>query len=155
MAAEQGLSEAKVSLGVMLFKGIGVERDVVQSVRWTTEAAQQGNSLGQYNLGVLYRYGEAIPKDLVRALMWFDLAAIEGEEGAKASALDVAKFLTTEQREESKELCLDWIRSNYPDRNEDAPPRGIASRTISALGGLVFFLPVIALIGYLWHAFSH
>lgn len=154
-AADQGLAVAKANLGVMLFKGIGVERDIVQSVRWTTEAAHQRNSYAQQNLGVLYRDGNGVPLDLVQALMWFDLAMMEGSnEEAAAFALQVAEQLTAEQRVEAKQLALQWIASHHKDTTVTEVPHGLARRTVDALVGLWFYVPILALIAYLLHVFA-
>ena len=49
-AANQGESDAQVSLGFAYEKGDGVSKDLKQALAWYKKAAEQGNTIAQHNL---------------------------------------------------------------------------------------------------------
>ena len=76
--AHSGDADAQYRLGLMFERGLGVDVDMEQSVRWYLAAAEQGQPRAQNNLGVLYETGHGVPTDLVRALDWYRMAAEQG-----------------------------------------------------------------------------
>ena len=62
-AAEAGHAKAQANLGLCLFYGQGVERDVKQAIGWFVKAAEQGNAGAQAKLGDCYFHGEGIEQD--------------------------------------------------------------------------------------------
>jgi uncharacterized protein len=54
MAAEQGLANAQLNLGVMYDYGQGVPEDDAEAVKWYRMAAEQGLANAQFNLGYMY-----------------------------------------------------------------------------------------------------
>lgn len=75
-AAEAGLAPAQNSLGVMVYFGRGVPRDITAGVRWMERAARQGNPRAQRNLGWFHR---DIREDREQALYWYRQAADQGD----------------------------------------------------------------------------
>ncbi|KAF9150031.1 hypothetical protein DFQ26_001712, partial [Actinomortierella ambigua] len=59
-AAERGDATAQVTLGLMHYKGRGVEQSDVEAVKWYTKAASQGEPDGQVKLGLMYVKGRGI-----------------------------------------------------------------------------------------------
>jgi TPR repeat protein len=77
--ADQGNSDAQVTLGLMYDYGHGVERDPARAIEWYTRAAEQGIPLIQHDLGVKYFQGqEGIPQDYLEAAKWWEQAANAG-----------------------------------------------------------------------------
>lgn len=62
--------------------GVGVEQDVVLSLRYYRIAAEYGYDKAQRKLGVCYRSGIGVAQDYKMALYWFDKAAKQGNLSA-------------------------------------------------------------------------
>jgi hypothetical protein len=56
-AAENGLAEAQAQLAVVYLQGLGVPRNPVEALKWSTKAAEQGHPQGQFNIGAMYAMG--------------------------------------------------------------------------------------------------
>jgi hypothetical protein len=54
---------ARVFLGGVTKKGVGVDKDETKAVSWYTIAAQQGSENAQFNLGWCYHNGIGVEKD--------------------------------------------------------------------------------------------
>ncbi|MDH3257453.1 MAG: sel1 repeat family protein, partial [Nitrospinota bacterium] len=52
--ADRGISQAQYNVGLMFFKGVGVEQDYEEAYRWFLKSAEQGASNSQGFLGILY-----------------------------------------------------------------------------------------------------
>ena len=73
-AAEQGLAEAQLVLGLAYTEGEGVPQNDKEAVKWVRKAAEQGLAEAQLVLGRFYAEGENVPKHDQKAYMWFLLA---------------------------------------------------------------------------------
>jgi len=80
--AENGPS-ADFALGVMYYKGEGVERDRVTAAAFFRKAAEQGHVGAQYNLALMYNRGVAVPRDTREAARLYTLAAEQGFDKAQ------------------------------------------------------------------------
>lgn len=76
--AEQGCAPAQANLGILYYKGQGVERSPVQAAEWYRRAAQNGSATGQFNLAQLYAQGQGVPLDWTQATTWMEAAAKQG-----------------------------------------------------------------------------
>src|ERR1035438_1985783 len=76
--AEQGDSQAQVSLGNMYNNGQGVSKDYKEAARWYRLSAEQGYAPAQTILGFMYRDGRGVPQDPKEAVRWYRLAAEQG-----------------------------------------------------------------------------
>jgi TPR repeat protein len=76
--ADRGEPQAQFNVGVMFFKGIGVERDYEEAHRWFLKSAKQGASNSQGFLGILYEQGLGVSRDLEESLRWYTLAVRQG-----------------------------------------------------------------------------
>lgn len=81
--AEAGDRQAQYYLGVMLRKGLGIDRDLSAAANWFTKAAKQGQREAINTLATLYRLGEGMPQDHQQALRWYQEAAKFGFENAQ------------------------------------------------------------------------
>jgi TPR repeat protein len=82
-AANQGFAPAQQLLAQCLSEGIGVEKDVFQSVEWNKKAAEQGLAEAQYELAICYYNGVGVKRNESQALYWFAMAASQGLQEAK------------------------------------------------------------------------
>lgn len=76
--AEQGDSDAQVTLGLMYDYGHGVNRDQTTAIKWYTKAAEQGIPVVQHDLGVKYFQGNGVTQDYAKAADWWEQAANAG-----------------------------------------------------------------------------
>jgi TPR repeat protein len=82
-AADEGITGAQVSLGLMYFRGEGgVAKDNAEAVKWMRKAADHGDAMGQMYLGNFYLMGAGVEKDVTQGLKWFT----KGAEGGNAVA---------------------------------------------------------------------
>ena len=77
-AAELGLAEAAVSLGLLYQDGRGVEQDYGRARDLYTGPAQAGHARAQNNLGLLYVRGNGVAQDYELASQLFAAAAEQG-----------------------------------------------------------------------------
>lgn len=82
-AADQGLAEAELQLGLLYDHGDGVPQSFPQAAGWYRKAALQNNAGAQYNLGVLYERGEGVPQDYAQAADLYRRAATQGLASAQ------------------------------------------------------------------------
>jgi TonB family protein len=59
-AADRGNRDAEMQLGLLLEQGVGVPRNVIQSVQWYRKAAELGDRRGQSALAWAYFFGRGI-----------------------------------------------------------------------------------------------
>ena len=83
--ANSGDIQARYTLGWMYNKGIGLEKDLQQALRWYKSAAQSGHLEAQINLGWLYFQGKGIKKNLLQAIKWFKKAAHQDDSSAQVT----------------------------------------------------------------------
>jgi TPR repeat protein len=122
--AEQGNPEASYQLGILYYRGEGVQQDYAEAARWFEQAAGDGDADAQYNMGLMHANGQGVAKDLVRAHMWFTLAAagyakgagrdwaIRDPDWAVRNRNWSAAQLTPEEIAEAWRLIQDW-RANH------------------------------------------
>lgn len=77
-AAQSGLIEAAVSLGVMYQKGNGVAKDTSRARALYEQAVEDGNPRAMNNLGLLYAQADGVKQDYQRAAELFAQAAATG-----------------------------------------------------------------------------
>lgn len=82
-AANQGDTAAMVNLGNLYQKGLGVNQDYTQALKWYQQAADLGDRAAQGKLGLLHYFGLGVPIDYGMAAQWFQRAAEQGEPTAQ------------------------------------------------------------------------
>jgi len=85
-AAEDGDAAAQTAVGKRYKKGLGLERDDVNSARavmWLRKGAKQGNSTAMRSLAGLYKNGQGVNKDYSKAGMWFGRAQKREEQESR------------------------------------------------------------------------
>ena len=81
--AAQGDAAAQFKLGLIYYKGQGVQPDYLEALNWFKKAALQGHPLGQYNVGYMNEKGEGTPQDDVEAAKYYRQAAERGNRLAQ------------------------------------------------------------------------
>lgn len=89
-AADQKYPQAQFLLGMKLYDGVEVERDLKKAVNLFSDLAKAGNAKGQRMLGVMHMKGDALPQDDAKAAYWLK----KGAKGGDALAmLGLSKLL--------------------------------------------------------------
>jgi len=86
-AAEQGHAKAQACLGRLHDKGLGVNKDRAEAVRWYRLAADRdagGDAALQLKLGGMYQHGVHVEADAPEATRWYRKAAASDSAEAKA-----------------------------------------------------------------------
>ncbi len=76
--AEEGNSQAQITLGLMYDYGQGVDKDPSESLKWYRLAAEQGVPLVQHDLGVKYFQGQGVEQNYAEAAKWWEMSANAG-----------------------------------------------------------------------------
>lgn len=76
--AEEGNSQAQITLGLMYDYGNGVKKDPKESIKWYRMAAEQGVPLVQHDLGVKYFQGQGVEQNYLEAAKWWEMSANAG-----------------------------------------------------------------------------
>lgn len=79
LCAQDGDAEEQVQLGMRLYSGDGVPRDLKAAAECFRRASELGNADGQHNLGYCYEQGIGLSKDLASAAFWYQKAAEQGK----------------------------------------------------------------------------
>ena len=113
MAAEQGVTDAQLRLGLMYQMGQGVRQNYNESGKWFRNAAEQGDADGQLLLGLANWSGRGVAQDPVRAYMWVNIAVANGSHEALKERDVMAKKMTPKQMEQAEELASKCMTNNY------------------------------------------
>ena len=73
--AEQGDVTAKYELGILYFRGMGVEQSYEQAAKWHRKAAEQGHVDAQYSIGAMHFNRDIPTEDYREAANWYLKAA--------------------------------------------------------------------------------
>jgi len=76
--AEEGNSQAQITLGLMYDYGHGVDKDSAESIKWYRMAAEQGVPLVQHDIGVKYFQGQGVEQNYIEAAKWWEMSANAG-----------------------------------------------------------------------------
>ncbi len=76
--AEEGNSQAQITLGLMYDYGHGVEKNSSESIKWYRMAAEQGVPLVQHDIGVKYFQGQGVEQNYAEAAKWWEMSANAG-----------------------------------------------------------------------------
>jgi len=79
----QGDVAAQFRVGLIYYKGQGVQPDYPEALRWFKKAALQGHPLAQYNAGYMNEKGEGTSQDYVEAARYYRRAAEQGNQLAQ------------------------------------------------------------------------
>lgn len=94
--AESGNSMAQAALGLLYYKGLGVEKNLEKAFRWFFESAKNGHPKSQVNVATMFIRGQGVSKDLVSAYLWAKIASRKGNEKAKSLTERLETLLSAE-----------------------------------------------------------
>lgn len=81
--AEAGIDTGQFNLGLMYFKGEGVDQSFTEAIKWMTLAANQGLPEAQYILSGVYSDNVSGVKNTKTAYSWAKKAANQGHDAAQ------------------------------------------------------------------------
>jgi TPR repeat protein len=81
--AQAGIDTGQFNLGLMYFKGEGVDQSLPQAIKWMKLAANQGLPDAQHILSAAYADGLGVEKNLKTAYSWAHKAARQGHGDAQ------------------------------------------------------------------------
>lgn len=90
-AAGKGDVTARLVLGVMRYRGKGLDQDIPTSVSDIRFAAEHGNPIAQCMLGAMYYSGHGVERDYSAAALWYQKAADQDVAEAALSLSDMYK----------------------------------------------------------------
>lgn len=132
--AEQGDLEARVIVGEIYERGIGVTPDYAEAARWYRLAADAGSKRAQINLGYLYEQGLGVTSDPVAALDWYRRAAGRDStielDATPQAAPDSAESEQLRARTQELEQSLERLRAELQSSLQAL--RSSANRTAAA-----------------------
>ena len=82
-AGDQGVTSALFNLGMMAWRGEGMEKSAEESFRFHRRAAEAGHAKSQLVLGRMLLNGQGVPKDRAEAIRWLRASAGQGTELAR------------------------------------------------------------------------
>jgi TPR repeat protein len=81
--ADSGDAETQMKLGILYYRGQGVNRDYAEAARLFRLAAEKGDPYAQSNLAYMCELGEGVPQDYKEATKWYLKAAEQGNMQAQ------------------------------------------------------------------------
>lgn len=105
--AERGDADAMYDLGVAYSRGLGVEQDFSQSLKWHRRAAEKGVLLAMRSVAMRYEKGEGTPTSNLEAGKWYRKAALQGNPVSMHN-LDVM-YLDGRGAERDPAMAYAWI----------------------------------------------
>jgi|GEM_PF-321855 len=114
-AADLGIPEGQVLLGIALRDGLAVEEDPKQAFSLIKDAAEKGLAVAMCNLGVMYENGAVVGQDKIEAVKWFRMAAERGQAVAQRKLCQMYMFgVGVEQSEvEAAKWCQIAAKQGY------------------------------------------
>jgi TPR repeat protein len=90
LRVDPSFEEAQYNLGLMYYKGQGVQQDFKEAVSWYRKGAEQGDAKAQHALGCMYATGQGVQKESKQAALWFQKAADQGDTMAHLGLGDLS-----------------------------------------------------------------
>ncbi|WP_112478228.1 tetratricopeptide repeat protein [Vibrio variabilis] len=81
----------------MYAKGLGIEKNDDEAVKWYRRSAENGYAYGQRNLAYKYSLGEGVELDNVEAYAWASVASTNGYKTAEKLRDDLAQKLSEDE----------------------------------------------------------
>jgi len=127
-AAEGGDPAAQTAVGKRYKKGLGFERDDVNSARavmWLRKGAKQGNSTAMRSLAGLYKNGQGVNRDYSKAGMWFGRAQKREEQESREAlaGTGAAGDWTLDPNGSEESMSVDELQPGQSEEWEDNDDR--------------------------------
>ncbi|WP_169577696.1 SEL1-like repeat protein [Sinimarinibacterium sp. CAU 1509] len=114
--ADSGDARAQFSVGTLMARGQGVEKNELLAVAWFLRSAEQRYALAQYSLGVMRDEGIGIPRDDAEARRWYALAAEQGNASAQANLCQM--YASGEGGDKEPAKAMDWCKKSAATGNQ-------------------------------------
>jgi uncharacterized protein len=108
--AQEGDHRGMSFLGRMYAKGLGLQKNPTESVRWHQAAAKKGNGFSANQVALAHLRGQGVKQDPVLAEMWFTVAIQRGFGWANRKSLE--KKITREQAMRGRKMAADFMKKN-------------------------------------------
>ena len=86
---------AQTGLAMLYEKGLGVEQNLTEAIRWYARAGHQGDADSQFALATIFEQGRGVRSDPRKAIAWLGQAAKTGDARAQtrlALIFDAARW---------------------------------------------------------------
>ena len=116
LAAIHGHPGAQYGLATMYLKGVGLNRNPGQGIKWLKLSAGKRYVPAQMLLGELYWKGKIVRQDRAKAIMWYTLAEQTAHPGTQAKVITRLQSLVSQasasEREAGQAKAARWTRRN-------------------------------------------
>ena len=110
--ATSGDGATQFKLGLMLYLGAEIPRDLVKAAQWFQKAGEQGHAEAPALLAAMHFSGEGLAKSFVEAYKWHSIAKGRGNTAATANQTEVAKLLTAEEKAAVDTEVTAWLAAH-------------------------------------------
>lgn len=110
--------EGDFALGLMYYKGKGVERNPKEAATYFRRSAEQGHAGAQYNIGLMRLNGRWVKKDLRKAAHWFYLSA--KQENARAQYNLGLMYARGDGVVKDRRKAVHWLARSARQGNDEA-----------------------------------
>jgi TPR repeat protein len=108
--SKQDNIDAQYNIGLFYYKGIHVQKDLIQSYIWFSTAASKGHILSQNKLATMYEHGEVEGiKSKAKAIEEYEKASLQGYN---LSQLNLAMLYNDDIREDSLKKAFYWYKKS-------------------------------------------
>lgn len=116
-AADQGLADAQVNLGIYYLQGKVVPKDFAMALKLFKTAASDGSSAAFAVLGVMHESGLGVKQSNTAAWMWTSLSlqAKPDSNQEKSTLASLEKAMTLVERKDAVELAMKCVKSEFKD----------------------------------------
>ncbi|MBL68629.1 MAG: hypothetical protein CMO74_09325 [Verrucomicrobiales bacterium] len=111
-AAARGDDMAKFRLGLMLYLGKDLPKNLAGAAEWFEKAAEQGNSEAPALLAGMYFTGQGVKQDNAAAYRWHGIAKARGNASAGNNQNEVAKLLEAEEKKTADTAITNWLKAH-------------------------------------------
>jgi TPR repeat protein len=90
---------------VAYYKGVGVNKNAVEAVKWFRLAVEQDHAASKFNLGACYYNGEGVNQDKIEGYKWISLSAAQGHAPAIKTLAVIESEMTPTEIAEAQRLA--------------------------------------------------
>ena len=125
---------------------MGIDKDLVEAVKWFQAAAEQGLASAQTNLAMLYKNGQGVKQSDSEALKWFRKAADQGDVYAQTNIGLI--YEAGQGVPQDYKAAAEWYQKAAERQHE------IAQRKLAYLYETGQGVPLDYLKAYTWYAIA-
>ena len=111
-AAEMGDGKPQLRMGLMLYLGKEIPKDLQASAEWLRKSVENHHAEASALLAAMYFTGEGVEKDFPQVYKWYSISQAQGNATAAAHKVEVAKLLTAEEKATAEEDVKAWLKAH-------------------------------------------